>query len=329
MSDFSPIALFVYRRPVHARQVLEALAQNPEAEHSELHIFSDGAKSTASTVELEEITEVRKVIRERKWCGDVHLHEAATNLGLAKSIIDGVTRILVDHERIIVMEDDIVTSPGFLAYMNEALELYAGNERVMHISAFLPTSSYRALLPKSFFHPMMWCWGWATWRDSWMHLRTDGSKMLEDLRAAPGGVRGFDLGGAFRLSDQLIANIEGRLTTWAVFWATSIYLNGGLSLNPGKSLVRNIGLDNSGENCGQSMDYATDLGDRVPVCSQRVSKSLMGDFYFRSFFRYGRNSRISHRLRIAAGCLKHRIAIKLMFFRDLALAFYRERLLPK
>jgi len=315
LNSFAPIALFVYKRPAHTRRTLEALARNPEVGHSLLHVFCDGPKPDASEADRQAITEVRRIIRERPWCENVEIHESAYNLGLARSIREGVTRILDEHERIIVLEDDIETSPGFLAYMNQALELYADQERVMHIAAYLPVTSYPWLLPRAFFHPMMWCWGWATWRHAWQRARWDAPRLLEDIRRSPSGVHGFDLDGTFPLSEHLMANIAGRMSTWAVFWNASIYLKDGLCLFPSKALAQNTGMDDTGEHCTATDDFCVSLAPAQRLRMQRVKPSILGGFYLRSYFRYGKDSSLSRRLRLALGLCKHRCAVKLRLAR--------------
>src|SRR3546814_9462782 len=52
------------------------------------------------------------------------------NLGLAQSIIIGVTQMLEQHEAVIVIEDDLLLSPYFLKYMNDALYHYRDDQRV-------------------------------------------------------------------------------------------------------------------------------------------------------------------------------------------------------
>jgi GT2 family glycosyltransferase len=155
VSEFAPIALFVYNRPVHTRRTLEALARNPEANRSHLYIFSDGPKADASQADLEAIEEVRRIIRERDWCGEVSIAEADRNYGLAQSIRGGVTKVVNQWGRIIVLEDDIETSPGFLDYMNRALEVYNKDAQVMHIGAYVPRSGCPLPLPSTFFTPFM------------------------------------------------------------------------------------------------------------------------------------------------------------------------------
>ena len=130
---YAPIILFIYNRPDHTRQTLEALSANTLAQESDLFIFADGAKENATSVQLEKIRETREVARSKSWCKSVTVIESEKNKGLAASIISGVTEIANKYGKVIVLEDDIVTGKYFLEFMNDALEKYAGEKKVWHI----------------------------------------------------------------------------------------------------------------------------------------------------------------------------------------------------
>ena len=77
----------------------------------------------------------------------VHIIEREKNYGLARSIIDGVTTQVNAYGRTIVLEDDLVTAPYFLQFMNSALEMYKDEPRIGHIQAcdFTQDHRYRIL----------------------------------------------------------------------------------------------------------------------------------------------------------------------------------------
>jgi len=240
---YAPIILFVYNRPWHTEQTLEALMENELAGQSMLYVYSDGAKKNASEEDLKKINEVRAVICKKNWCKDVVIIERDENLGLADNIISGVTEVIDKHGKIIVLEDDIVTSSGFLKYMNEALFFYEKNEKVMHISGYMYPHENK--LPETFFFNVPLCWGWATWERSWKHFNND-SHALWSVLQTKNLILELDKFGNDYLSSQLAHNISGRLKTWFIKWHASVILKEGYSLYPSVSLVDNIGFDNSG-----------------------------------------------------------------------------------
>lgn len=285
MKTLAPIALFAYNRPWHTEQTLRALKANELAADSRLYIFCDGPRPGASPQELEAIDQVRTLAKAKRWCGEVTVVEAPANKGLAASIMDGVTQLCEQYGKVIVLEDDIATSHGFLRYMNEALDIYAQDGQVMHISGYLHQYQGAEKLPETFFLHFMACWGWATWQRAWQQLERDPVRLLEQLKA-PGRMREMNLDGAIAFDGQLRDNISGKIRTWAIRWFATISLKRGLCLYPRRSLVQNIGMDGSGENSGELFDniYATRPVDYIQVRRVPLLESAVGRAYVRGFY---------------------------------------------
>ena len=275
----APITLFVYNRPEHTRRTVEALKQNRPAKESDLIIFSDAPKSEA---QADKVAEVRVYIRQIEGFNSVTIIERETNLGLARSIIDGVTTIVGKYGRIIVLEDDMVTSPYFLAYMNEALEKYKDDDRVVSIHGYVYPVAQP--LPEAFFLPGADCWGWATWRRGWACFNSEGHFLLDELKRRK-LIHGFDFNGAYSYSKMLEGQINGTNDSWAVRWYASAFLAGKLTLYPGRSLVHNIGNDNSGTHCGESSSLDSELSktpinlSNIPVQSSEIGLRAFEDFF--------------------------------------------------
>lgn len=248
----APIALFVYNRPWHTLQTLEALSINDLSDKSSLYIFCDGQKKNADDLEINNINEVRKLIKTKQWCERVEIIESKINKGLAKSIIEGVTELTNRFEKIIVLEDDIVTSKGFLKYMNEALFMYENNTEVMHISGYVYPVSRK--LPETFFLNLTTCWGWATWKRAWKNFEKNPSKQIETLTKNNKWEEFTFNYSNLSFKNQIEDNFNLKLNTWAIFWYASVFSLNGLALHPNKSLVQNIGMDGTGENCLDSSE---------------------------------------------------------------------------
>ncbi|WCL83089.1 glycosyltransferase (plasmid) [Saprospira sp. CCB-QB6] len=258
LSTFAPVVLFVYQRPDHLAQTLAALAENEEASQSPIYIYSDGPKADASPNDLADIAAVRQLIREQTWAKQLEIIEREENWGLRKNIVAGVTEVMEKHGRAIILENDIVASPYFLRYMNQALDLYQDVEEVMHISGFIyPLKLQEEDLGPSFFYNVNSCWGWASWQRAWKHYRDDTANILAQINK---NYDPFSFNGGQKESfyKQLQQNLSGELNTWACHWHASIFLQNGLALHPYRALVKNIGLDGSGAHCdairlGQNM----------------------------------------------------------------------------
>ena len=243
--SFAPIVLFTYNRPRHTRQTVTALQNNEPARNSELYIFSDGPKNQEDE---QNVAEVRRFIHTVSGFKKTIIVEQTENRGLADSIINGVSEVVNDRGRVIVLEDDLLTGPNFLRFMNTALDYYCDKKDVWHISGWNypidPTG-----LPDAFLWRVMNCWGWATWADRWQYYRRDPGGLIKTFTREE--IFRFNLDGTFDFWRQVERNAAGKIKSWAIFWYAAIFLNKGLCLNPTRSLVQNIGRDGSGTNCGR------------------------------------------------------------------------------
>lgn len=282
-----PIALFVYNRADLARQTLEALAQNRGAAQSDLVIFSDGPKEEK---DRPQVAEVRTLIAGISGFRSVRIEEAPSNRGLAASITAGVSALVAERGRLIVMEDDLITSPVFLDFMNDALGCYHEAPTVGAISGY--TFPLKTRFPETFFLLEESCWGWGTWDRAWAKFEPDGRKLLSEIQRA-GRQREFDMDASFPFTQMLREQVAGRNNSWAIRWRASLFLNRMLSLYPGGSLVRNIGTDGSGTHAAPSDTmYDTDLRlepVRVERIDVKVDDRIRGEMrrYFRKHFAYG------------------------------------------
>jgi hypothetical protein len=288
--SLAPIALFVYNRPKHTLKTLDALAQNDLASQSELFVFCDGPKNKANSKTLEAIKQVRALVKSEPWCKKVTVYESETNKGLADSIVEGVTQIVNQFGKIIVLEDDIVMAKGFLAYMNRALNLYEYEDKVMHIGSYLPYTNSMSSLPETFFSRFMSCWGWGTWKSAWDKAEWDAKALYEKI-SAPKTRYEFNLEGVLNYHEQLEDNIRVRIKTWAIMWFSSVFLNNGLCLSPKVSLTDNIGLDGSGEHCEvQDNPAHFNKNQYITVSSILINESKKGKTYLKRYYKYGIDS---------------------------------------
>lgn len=266
----TPIILFIYNRPDHTKQTLEALSNNTLASQSDLFIFADGPKNTASKEQLESIKQTRKVAASEKWCKTVTLIEFETNKGLARSIIEGVTEIINKYGKAIILEDDIVTGKYFLEYMNEALEKYQGNKEVWHVTGWRDPIKHTKK-NKAYFYPTMDCWSWATWTDRWQYFKKD--PLYYKSIFSPQMIESFNVDNTDKgMFSQIEDNITGKINTWAIFWYATIFVNNGLCLGPTKSLCKNIGFDNSGVHCGTNSaeEIIETIDNKIQVFPKKI-----------------------------------------------------------
>ena len=253
--NLAPIALFVYNRPWHTSQTVKALQKNDLANESELFIFSDGIKNEMA---VKDVKEVRDYIRTIDGFKNIEIIERDKNLGLANSVIYGVTQIVNKYGKIIVLEDDLITSSYFLRYMNESLAIFQERKDIFSITGysypieFPPEYEYEVFLS---YRCMSWSWG--TWDRCWNSV--DWDKDMSFIKSKKKH-KEFNRGGN-DLSRMLISQYNGEIDSWAIQWCYNHYIHKAFCLHPKSSLIKNIGFDGSGVHCGIDEQMNTQLDD--------------------------------------------------------------------
>lgn len=283
----APIALFVYNRPDHTRKTITALQNNFLSKDSDLIIFSDAAQSAD---QAEAVKKVRHFIGQIDGFKSVTIIERGANFGLARSIIEGVGALCAEYGRVIVLEDDLVTSTHFLQFMNDALDMYEHEDRVMHISG--STYPIERLEDETFLLRIPLCWGWATWDRAWKHFQKNNEVMLNFDKKMR---RKFSFNNSYHYWEQLEANAKGLMNTWFVYWYATLFLRNALALFPGRSLVKNIGMDGSGVHCGTDHSYDVEpSASPVKVLPIAVEESKVAVRRHESFFRMSNSRQPQH-----------------------------------
>ncbi len=257
MQNLAPIALFVYNRPQHTRRTIKFLQQNLLADESRLYIFSDAAKTPS---QQDAVDEVRELIKNTTGFKTVKIIEQKYNLGLANSIIAGVTKLVNEYGKIIVFEDDLLSSPYTLQYFNEALKRYQHEEKVMHLSAYMYPLAGADALPETFLYRAAHSWGWATWQRAWADFNPNIDSLIAQFDKQK--INDFSIDGRMNFWKQMQQFKAGKNNSWAIRWYASIFLKNGLTLNPAKSLIHNIGHDGTGIHSNIENMYAVSINKK-------------------------------------------------------------------
>lgn len=248
----APVAIFVYNRMDHLKKMMDLLEKNLLVTESELYIFSDGGKNEADT---EKVKGVRQWIHEyekKSQFKTVHIFEKEHNCGLANSIINGVSQIFEKHDRVIVLEDDLLVAKFFLKYMNEALDYYEKEKNIWSISGYTPNLEGLLTYEKDvYLNYRPYSWGWATWKNRWelVDWQVKNYKRERFNR----NIRKKFMRGGNLMPSMLRAQMNGKVDSWYVRWAYEASKRDMLTVYPAKSLVQNIGLDGSGTHCDSKM----------------------------------------------------------------------------
>lgn len=253
----APIALFVYNRPYHTGQTLSYLQKNLLAAQTDLFIFSDGPKTYADKASVDAVRQLATQVTGFKT---VQVIARDSNMGLANSIISGVTQLVNKYGKVIVFEDDLVSSPYTLQYFNDALAHYANTEQVMHISAYMfPLQD--ATLPETFFFRAAFSWGWATWARAWKNFEPDIDVLMARFDAEK--IHQFSIEGTMNFWKQMQDFKARKNNSWAIRWYASVFLNNGLTLNPAQSLIHNIGHDGTGVHSNIEDTYGVQVAQQA------------------------------------------------------------------
>ena len=299
MLRYSPVVFFAYNRPEHTRRALQALSATPEAPQTCLYVYIDGPKADADSHLLSHVDAVRNLVRKRQWCGEVHVIESPDNKGLAQSIIEGVTEVVNRHGRVIVLEDDLVCSRSFLAFMNQFLELYQNDDRVISATGYVYPVKFD--LPEAFFLRGADCWGWATWKRGWDLFEADGQKLLNELKRNDRCLD-FDFDGSYKYTQMLRDQIHGLNLSWAIRWYASAFLKDKFTLYPWRSLIQNIGNDGSGRHSGASERWDVELCNEqldmnnLEIIESCCARQAFVDYFNRNRYK-SRAARIKNKLR--------------------------------
>ncbi|MFV2081281.1 MAG: glycosyltransferase [bacterium] len=264
--NLSPIILFTYNRPFHTTRTVESLAKNRFADKSELIIYSDGPADSSVRTQVEE---VRTCLRGIRGFREISIIERENNLGLADSVITGVTEVLNKHGRAIVIEDDLILSENFLYFMNSALAHYEKDKIVYSVTGY----SYPIRIPGSYnydVYPFYRCssWGWATWKNRWETVDWD-VKDYDELKNSRTKIGLFNRGGE-DLFDMLSLQVNGDVDSWAIRWCYSHFKNNALCLYPTEAHARNAGFDGTGVHSHVTNKFDVDLqnthSDEIRFC---------------------------------------------------------------
>lgn len=240
-----PVAVFAYNRPAHLRRMLDTLVACDGFGNAAVTVFCDGPRGPEQADAVAATREVACAVLGSR--ADLRLR--AENQGLARSVIAGVGELVERHGRVVVLEDDFELAPSFLAYMDAALRRYAAEPWVVQVSGHMFDVPAFAARDEALFLPLTTTWGWGTWARAWAKFdpAATGWQRLAVDRALR---RRFNLDGVYDYATMLERQMAGKRDSWGIRWYWSTFQDGGLTLFPPRTLVRNTGQDGSGTHGG-------------------------------------------------------------------------------
>lgn len=253
--NLAPIVLFTYNRLEHLKKTITYLQKNPLASESVLYVYSDFAKNETDKAIVKQIRVYLNTLRGFK---EVKIITRIENFGLAKNIIKGVSEVLQKHQKIIVLEDDMICAEDFLDYMNQALDFYANQASIFSISAYtFPLPSLEKYPNDIYLSYRASSWGWGTWLDKWQKADwqvSDFQSFIKDKTQR----KDFEKAGK-DLSTMLLKQQKGLIDSWAVRWIYTHYKHQAKAVYLRKSKIYNIGNDGSGTHSPNTEKYSVSL----------------------------------------------------------------------
>ena len=282
--SIAPIILFVYNRPWHTKQTIESLQKNLLVSDSELFIFSDGWKNKESQAD---VMEVRKYIKLINGFKKVHIIENESNFGLANNIIHGVTQIINKYNKVIVLEDDLISSPYFLKFLNKALDYYEKEKNIFTISGY----TFPIKIPSSYNHDVYIdyrssSWGWGIWKDRWDLIDWEVSD-FGNFKKNKKLQKKFNISGNDR-TQMLFDQMENKIDSWAIRRGYAQFKLNKYTLFPKKSLIFNIGFDGTGIHCrkknNDTINSNFDLNFKCPQLTSNLKINKQINQQIRTLF---------------------------------------------
>lgn len=284
INNYAPVVVFTYCRLANTKETITSLLQNKEAALTDLIVYSDAAKNDKAIKGVEDTRTFLKTITGFK---SVRIVERKANMGLAKSIVDGVTSVVNEYGSVIVLEDDMTVSPFFLKYMNEGLNRYKDRKDIASIHAYVYPIEAKEL-PDAFLIKGADCWGWATWQRAWSNFVFDAQYLYNEIICTK-KAREFDFNYSYGYMRMLKGQIDGSSNSWAVCWYASAFLNNMYTLYPSHSYLQLNDIEGTGSTHGSTpIKYLTDIcknemnWDKVEDSAENVIARKLFEQFFNS-----------------------------------------------
>jgi hypothetical protein len=249
MSLDTPVAFFIFNRPLLTARVFSRIAQ---AKPRRLLIVADGPRDYSET----SLTEAcRNVVADIDWDCQVQRNYSDVNLGCKRRMSSGMNWVFTETERAILIEDDCLPDPTFFPYCQQLLDRYENDDRVMTIGGANFQFGVRRTPFSYYFSAIHHIWGWATWRRAWKHYDVDMKQWPMVSQTDFPGEMIPPYAAAFH-KKMMVETYEGRLDTWDYQWVFACWMRRALCVLPEVNLVSNLGYGPGATHCRKPDAFA-------------------------------------------------------------------------
>lgn len=256
-----PVLIVTYDRIEHLKRTITSLRSNIYAEQTDLFVASDYQRTES---EADKVAAVRTYLKSVDGFKSVTVFERETNFGVVENSNSALRFIFERYDRFIIMNDDLVTAPGFLKFTNEALDKYGNNEMIFSVTGYCPPIRIPSTYPyDAFFLARMSAWGCAMTKERYDSVREISRKEYDDFVANKHLSRAFVNGGGDDLLPMLKKVACGSLEAWDVRCMYTQFMKNQYTIYPTQSLILNIGFDGTGMHCGRTDKFNVTLSDKL------------------------------------------------------------------
>lgn len=252
----APVVLIAFNRPDMFRRVMNGVLSADDVADRDMFVFIDGPRNEPERAKCAEVCRVAESFR-----GQLHnltVVARDSNLGCRRNIVESITQVSKTYGRVIVVEDDILVSRTFFTYMDEALGMYEGDQRIWCVNGFrnLGLKIPRDIEADVYLDARNWSWGWGTWYDRWSKVDFD-MKEWPRIAADPQLRAKIDSCGR-ELLYMAERQASGGLNTWDIQCTVHMILNGLYAIEPKVLLSKSMGFGDDSTHCtGANPELAT------------------------------------------------------------------------
>ena len=214
-------------------------------EQQEYYIYIDGPRNQSDIALIEEVYDL---VKSNLGHLNIKVKRREKNIGLANSVISGVSEVLNTVPNVIVLEDDLVLHYNFFDYILKALDFYEEHKNIISISGYQPMTFEMEIGSSTYLAPRVHSWGWATWKDRWNNIDWNLDSIMEFCLDEK-WVRRFESGGP-DLLPMLLDQLNKHINSWAIRFNYHATMHNLYTVYPSKTFVLNKGFDGTGIHCG-------------------------------------------------------------------------------